>query len=169
MPHQLGHTESFFAKRTFPITLICDQVVFQANIGSIFRIAEAFGVEKIIFIGKNLALTPRKIGKTSRSTHLMVPYEIIETVEEAVQYLQQNDLNIIALEVTANSRPLRSATIIADKPTVLIAGSEVSGISKELLAAAHQTVYIDMYGTNSSMNVVQAIAIALYELTGKLS
>jgi tRNA G18 (ribose-2'-O)-methylase SpoU len=114
MPHQLSHYETFFTKRIFPITLVCDQIVFQPNIGSIFRIAEAFGVEKIIFIGKNLALTPRKIGKTSRSTHLMVPYEIIETVEDAIQYFQKNDFNIIALEVTINSQSLRSAAITAD-------------------------------------------------------
>ena len=54
-------------------------------------------------------------------------------------------------------------------PIALIAGSEVSGISPELLEAAHQTAHIEMYGTNSSMNVVQATAIGLYELTGKLS
>lgn len=79
MPHQLSHTEFPFSKRSFPITLICDRLTFQPNIGSVFRTCEAFGVEKIIFIGENLALTPRKIGKTSRSTHLRVPYEIIET------------------------------------------------------------------------------------------
>jgi TrmH family RNA methyltransferase len=169
MPDQLSHYETSFIKRTFPITLVCDQIVFQPNIGSIFRIAEAFGVEKIIFIGKNITLTPRKIGKTSRSTHLMVPYEIIETAKDSIQHFQQNDFNIIALEVTANSQPLRFAAITTDKPIALIAGSEVSGISDELLKAAHQTVHIDMYGENSSMNVVQATAIALYELTAKLS
>lgn len=169
MPQQLSHNESFFKQRIFPITLVCDQIVFQPNIGSLFRIAEAFGVEKIIFIGKNLALTPRKIGKTSRSTHLMVPYEVIETPEAAIAHFNDNDYHIIALEVTDKSASLRSSTIPAGRPIALITGSEVSGISPELLEAAHQTLHIDMYGTNSSMNVVQAAAIALYELTAKLS
>lgn len=169
MPQQLSHYESFFTKRTFPITLVCDQIIFQPNIGSLFRIAEAFGVEKIIFIGKNIALTPRKISKTSRSTHLMVPYEVVETPELAVAHLQSNDYHIIALEVTDKSSSLRSAAITSAKPIALIAGSEVSGISTQLLEAAQQTLHIDMYGTNSSMNVVQATAIALYELTAKLS
>lgn len=166
---QLTHTESFFTKKTFPITLVCDNISYQPNIGSLFRICEAFGVEKIIFVGENLALTPRKINKTSRSTHLMVPYEIIEKIEDAIAYLQQNDYQIIALEITTSSTPLKDVKLTPDKPVALIAGSEIDGISSQLLSIAHKTAHIEMFGANSSMNVVQAVGIALYDITGKMS
>lgn len=166
---QLTHNESFFTKKTFPITLVCDNITYQPNIGSLFRICEAFGVEKIIFVGENLALTPRKINKTSRSTHLMVPYEVMQKTEDAIAYLQQNGHQIIALEITSTSTPLKDIKLIADKPIALIAGSEVDGISPQLLSIAHKTAHIEMFGANSSMNVVKAIGIALYDLTGKMS
>ncbi len=169
MPQQLTHSETSFSKRTFPITLICDNIVYQPNIGSLFRICEAFGVEKILFIGENIALTPRKINRTSRSTHLRVAHQVMANSTEALNYLKDNDFEIIALEITDNSIPLQSLQLSTEKQIALIAGSEVHGISPELLQTAHHTAHITMYGENSSMNVVNAVAVALYDITGKLS
>lgn len=169
MPHQLSHSETNFTKITFPVTLVCDAVRYQPNIGSLFRICEAFGVQEIIFIGKDVALTPRKINRTSRNTHLHIPYTVTESPDEAIACLQQNDYEIIALEITGNSKPLQSLSITGDKPIALIAGGEVSGIGERLLKIAHRQVHISMYGNNSSMNVTTAVAIALYHITNKIS
>lgn len=73
---QLNHYTTDFQETKFPITVVCDEVYFQQNIGSIFRACEAFGVEKIIFTGENFILSERKVNKTSRNTHKIVPYEI---------------------------------------------------------------------------------------------
>ncbi|MDR6759980.1 tRNA G18 (ribose-2'-O)-methylase SpoU [Flavobacterium sp. 2755] len=161
---QLTHEENQFERKTFPITLVCDHIYFQQNIGSLFRISEAFGVENIIFLGKDIPLTPRKINKTSRSTHLHVPHQIIEETSELIEYLQQNNFEVIALEITSNSKPLREV-VIPSKKIALIIGSEIDGISDELLKICDQIVHINMFGKNSSMNVVQAASIALYEIT----
>lgn len=161
---QLTHEENQFERKTFPITLVCDHIYFQQNIGSLFRISEAFGVENIIFLGKDIPLTPRKINKTSRSTHLHVPHQIIEETSDLITYLQQNNFEVIALEITSNSKPLREIAI-PNKKTALIIGSEIDGISDELLKICDQIVHINMFGKNSSMNVVQAASIALYEIT----
>ena len=162
---QLTHEENQFQRKTFPITVVCDHIYFQQNIGSIFRISEAFGVENIVFLGKDIPLTPRKINKTSRSTHLHVPHSTIEKTSDLVAYLLQNNFEIIALEITSNSKPLKEVIIPNDQKIALLIGSEIDGISEELLKISHQIVHIDMFGKNSSMNVVQAASIALYELT----
>jgi tRNA G18 (ribose-2'-O)-methylase SpoU len=46
----------------------------------------------------------------------------------------------------------------------LVVGSEINGVSAEILNISNQIVHINMYGKNSSMNVVQATSIALYEI-----
>ena len=165
---QLNHEENQFESKKFPITLVCDNIYFQQNIGSLFRIGEAFGIEKIIFLGKDIPLNPRKINKTSRSTHLHVPYSVIGETDILIDYLLKNDYEIIALEIASNSIPLKEVNIPQDKKMALLIGSEINGISDELLSVAHQIVHIKMYGNNSSMNVAQATAIALYELTNKI-
>lgn len=162
---QLTHEENQFERKTFPITLVCDHIYFQQNIGSLFRISEAFGVENIIFLGKNIPLTPRKINKTSRSTHLHVPHQVIEETTELITYLLENKFEIIALEITNNSKPLKEIIIPENKKIALLIGNEIDGISDELLNISNQIIHINMFGKNSSMNVVQAASIILYELT----
>lgn len=166
---QLTHENNRFNKKNFPITLVCDHVYFQQNIGSLFRIGEAFGIEKIMFIGKDIALTPRKINKTSRSTHLQIPHFIIEETKDAVKLLQENKYEIIALEITSTSKPIQKITASKDQKIALLIGNEIDGISDALLAIANQTSHITMYGNNSSMNVVQATSIALYEISNQLN
>ncbi|PXY46265.1 TrmH family RNA methyltransferase [Flavobacterium hydrophilum] len=164
---QLTHEENQFERKTFPITLVCDHIYFQQNIGSLFRISEAFGVEKIIFLGKDIPLTPRKINKTSRSTHLHVPHTIVKETAELIDHLIENDFEIIALEIASNSKPLKEVVIPENKKIAVLIGSEIDGISDDLLKIADQIVHINMFGKNSSMNVVQATSIILYELTSK--
>jgi len=162
---QLTHEENQFERKTFPITLVCDHIYFQQNIGSLFRISEAFGVENIIFFGKDIPLTPRKINKTSRSTHLHVAHSVIENFNELQSFLLDNDFEIISLEIASTSKPLKEVVIPENKKIALLIGSEINGISEELLKLSHQIVHINMFGKNSSMNVVQAASIALYEIT----
>jgi tRNA G18 (ribose-2'-O)-methylase SpoU len=162
---QLTHEENQFERKTFPITLVCDHIYFQQNIGSLFRISEAFGVENIIFFGKDIPLTPRKINKTSRSTHLHVAHYVIEDYTELHSYLTANNFEIIALEIASNSKPLKEIIIPENKKIALLIGSEINGVSNELLEISNQIVHINMFGKNSSMNVVQATSIALYEIT----
>jgi tRNA G18 (ribose-2'-O)-methylase SpoU len=166
---QLTHENTSFKKKNFPITLVCDHIYFQQNIGSLFRIGEAFGIEKIIFIGKDIPLTPRKINKTSRSTHLQVPYTIIDETESAIDYLLKKKYEIIALEIADSSIPVNEVKVNNNQKIALLIGSEIAGISESLLSIANQITHITMYGNNSSMNVVQATSIALYEITNKLN
>ena len=165
---QLKHEENQFKQTQFPITLVCDNIYFQQNIGSLFRIGEAFGIEKIIFSGKDIPLNPRKINKTSRSTHLHVPYTVIEENEALINYLQENNYEIISLEIASSSKSLKEVVLPVNKKTALIIGSEINGINEALLKISNQIVHIDMFGQNSSMNVVQATSIALYEFTSKM-
>ena len=165
---QLTHANTHFEKRSFPITLVCDHIYFQQNLGSLFRIGEAFGIEKIIFIGKDIPLTPRKINKTSRSTHLQIPHSIKEETIEAIALLQE-EYHIIALEITSTSNPIQQLSVPKNKKVALLIGNEIEGISPDLLAIANQITHITMYGNNSSMNVVQATSIALYEISNRMN
>ena len=165
---QLNHESVPFRNQEFPIILVCDTILFQPNIGSLFRISEAFGVEKILFLGIGNQMNPRKINKTSRSTHLHVAHELFETKEALSDYLTSNDFEIIALEITSESKPLAEVEIPKNKKIALLIGNEIDGISETFLKKSHQVIHIEMFGKNSSMNVVQATGIALYELTKKI-
>ena len=164
---QLTHYNTNFNKKTFPITLVCENVTNAANIGSLFRIADAFGVEKIIFCGDSIPLG-RKMTKTSRATEKVVKHDISQDASEVVSILKAENYQCIALEITEDSLPIHAFQFSDKKPIALIIGDENFGVSDPILKACDHTIHINMFGQNSSMNVVQATNIALYEITKQL-
>ena len=164
---QLTHYNNTFQKRKFPIILICDNVTNAPNMGSLFRTADAFGIEKLILCGKHIELG-RKMTKTSRATEKVVDYEISESASNVVTDLKTKGYQIISLEITHSSQSLHSYAFSTEKPMVLVVGDENFGVSEAILKNSDAIVHIDMFGQNSSMNVVQATNIALYEMTKQL-
>ncbi len=165
---QLNHYNSNFKKQKHPITLVCDNVTNAPNIGSLFRIADAFGVEEIIFCGTDIPLGKR-MKKTSRSTEKYVNHSITENIETIIKTLKANNHYLIALEIAEKSQPLIDFKMQTNLPITIIIGDENFGISETILQQVDAIVHINMYGNNSSMNVVQAASIALYEITKQLN
>ena len=164
---QLTHYNTNFEKQKFPILLVCDNVSNAPNIGSLFRTADAFGIEKLILCGEDMSIG-RKITKTSRATEKVVDYEIQESASEVINNLKNIGYQIISLEITTESKPIHSIKFSKEKPLVLIIGDENFGVSETILEQSDEVIHIDMFGQNSSMNVVQATNIALYEITKQL-
>ena len=161
---QLNHYNTSFIKKTFPITLVCDNISNAPNIGSLFRTADTFGVEKLMLCGENISLG-RKTSKTSRATEQVINYEIVDDASQYITNLKKSDYTIVSLEITNDSIPLHSFNFNLEKPIVLCLGDENFGISEDILKRSDAVLHIDMFGQNSSMNVVQAATIALYEIT----
>lgn len=164
---QLDHYSTKFTKRTFPITVVCENITNAANLGSLFRTSDAFGIEKLILCGQSISLG-RKMTKTSRATEKIVNYEICDLALKAIKDLISKGYNIISLEITDKSKSINECKFSNERPIALILGDENLGISEEILDLSDSIIHIEMYGNNSSMNVVQAANIALYEITNQL-
>lgn len=162
---QLSHFDKKFRKKQSPIILLLDNVAGEANIGSIFRIADAFNVEKIVFLGTAPNLESRRLQKTARNTHKTVAFETIENAEDFCRNIK-NKYQLCALEITSESVPMETFELSEEKEgVILLLGNEISGIQEELLEISEQQLHINMFGNNSSMNVAQACGIALYEIS----
>ena len=164
---QLDHYTSIFKKRKFPITIICDNVINAQNIGSLLRASDAFGIEKIYFCGSNIPIG-RKMTKTSRATEKVVDFEVAENAFNIIKEFKNKGFQIIALEITSNSKAITEVSFTNHQPIILVIGDENFGISDDILKLSDNTIHINMYGQNSSMNVVQATTIALYEITKQI-
>ena len=60
--------ESQYLQRKFPLTLVADGLQSPANIGSLFRVSEAFGIEKIYFCNSLINFDSPRLKKTARSS-----------------------------------------------------------------------------------------------------
>lgn len=164
---QLTHYNTNFKKQKFPIILVCDNVTNAPNIGSLFRIADAFGIEKLILCGADIQFG-RKMAKTSRATEKTVNYEINNDASKIVKDLKNKNYQIISLEITSESKPIHNFKFSTKNPIALVIGDENFGVSENILKQSDTIIHIGMFGKNSSMNVVQATNIALYEITKQL-
>lgn len=165
---QLTHTDHRHSDKRFPLSIIADNLANPLNVGSLFRLCDALGIEKLYLCGDTATPPNNKIKKTSRSTENHVDYEIHENAVELVTSLKSKGSHIISLEITNTSVDIGSdvfkSALLDERPICLIVGSENSGVDKALLTRSDLTVHIPMIGNNSSMNVVTAAAIACYEI-----
>jgi len=164
MRKQLEHKEVPFKTKEFPIVLFCDQIHSPANQGALFRIADSFGISKIVFYASNLDVSSTRLKRTARNTQNTVVFQEYDSLDVFDQF---SDYVKIGIEVTNSSIPIRELSIknSETKPILLVVGNEKQGISKEVLKHLDKCTHIPMYGVNSSMNAVQATAISLYCIT----
>ena len=169
---QLIHENHKTSSITFPLHIVASDINSPLNIGSLFRLCDALGIEKLYLCGSSATPPGTKINKTSRSTEKYVDYESGLDAATLITRLKNENFIIIALEISSTSLALNDSEFISrldkDKPVCLVLGSEKSGISDELLALTDMTTHIPMFGHNSSMNVISAASIASYCIINQL-
>lgn len=157
------------------IIVIAHNIRSAHNVGSIFRTAEGFGVEKVIISGytpypmmnpdARLPHIARKIDdqihKTALDAERFVPFVLY--VLPPFEELRSQGYRIVALEQDVTSISLKDYQT-PDKVALLI-GEEVHGIAPELVKQCDDIIEIPMSGKKESFNVSVATGIALYQLS----
>jgi len=146
-----------------PVYLMLHNIRSMWNVGSLFRTADAAGVEKMIITGYTATPPRREIDKTALGAQECVKWEYCSDPIEAVLRLKAGGVRICGLEIAERSRPYTMAAV-DDFPLCLIVGNEVQGIDDELLAHCDDVFEIPQYGTKHSLNVAVAAGVALFEL-----
>ena len=165
---QLNHRQHHAINKKYPVCFLAHDIDVPMNVGSLFRIADALGIEKIYLSGSSLVPPNTKIRKTSRATEKFVPFSYEENPLDIINKLKSEGCTIISLEITTSSIDIGELFLKGIEKICLILGSERSGVSQELLNASDFTVHIPMMGGNSSMNVATACSIATYEITRRI-
>ena len=145
-----------------------DNISSPANLGSIFRLADAFNIQKLVLCGEPVDLDSNRLKRTARSTVKNVEYEQCDDAVEFCRERKAEGYALCALEITRDSIALDSIEYSGFSKMVLILGNENSGIDEKILQLSVRKIHIEMFGKNSSMNVAQAAGIALFEITKSL-
>lgn len=156
------------AKRN-PIYFVLDRIVDTYNIGSLFRLADATGIEKMYLCGEMEYPPSSRIHKAAVGTENWVSWEKCGSTLETVRKLKKKGVQIIAIEQNKKSTDYRLLT--AKKihfPVALIAGNETEGIEDEILKEADIIVELPMYGINKSFNVWGSTAVVVYKVLESL-
>ncbi len=169
MQKQLSHSEfkQIQKQNSNDIIFVLDNLEHEENIGSAFRLADAFNIRKIIIISKS-PLDFKKINKTARGTEKSVEYSIFGNEQDVLNEVLKLDYTPVNIEITSTSKPLREVDFGSLKKVALIVGNEKYGVSEKFLEQVLLSCHIDMYGKNSSMNVSTSLAIAVFKVSEDL-
>lgn len=150
-----------------PLYLVLDRIIDTYNIGSLFRLADAIGAEKIYLCG-NMEYPPSsRIHKAAVGTEQWIPWEKKDSTLEAITELKKEGIQIIAVEQSINSIPYSS--LKPRFPCAIVVGSETGGMSKEVLENSHVIVELPMFGINKSFNVWGSAAVVAYKVLESLN
>jgi tRNA G18 (ribose-2'-O)-methylase SpoU len=149
-------------------SLILHDLRSNHNVGSIFRTADAIGIDKIYLTGYTPAPRDRfgrvnkEIAKTALGAERSVPWEYVADIFELIKKLKSENCQILALEQAENS--LDYKVIKLTEPAAIIVGNEVKGVDPAILRECDQIVEIPMRGGKESLNVAVASGILLFRL-----
>lgn len=145
------------------IVLVLDNVRSAHNVGSAFRTADAFGIDKI-YLGGICPVPPSpELRKVALGAEEVVPFEHVSDVVELAHRLQGEGYTVIAVEQTVNSVKLDEFRPGPGR-YALVFGNEVAGVQQEVVDACDFALEIPQKGTKHSLNVSVSIGVVLWGL-----
>jgi 23S rRNA (guanosine2251-2'-O)-methyltransferase len=144
------------------------------NVGSIFRTADAAGVEKIYLCG----ITPPPLdrfkevrpdfAKVALGAENYILWESAKTTAGVIKQLKKEGYKIFAIEQSKRSMPYYSVASLGllgtDARIAIIVGNEVKGLPPAVLRASDHILEIPMMGKKESLNVGVAFGIVVFGL-----
>ncbi|MEK7670518.1 MAG: RNA methyltransferase [Bacteroidota bacterium] len=157
-------TDEVETAERIPVTVVVDNVRSLYNVGSIFRTSDGAMIQRLVLTGYTPQPPRKEIEKTALGATISVPWEYVKNPVDAIHSLKEQGFKICCLELTDRSQPYY-AMHSTDFPLGLIIGNEITGISKDIVAASDFAVEIPMFGVKQSLNVAVAYGVAVFELS----
>lgn len=146
------------------VVVVMDNIRSLHNVGSLFRTTDAFALEAVYLCGITGKPPHKEITKTALGSDMSVEWKHYPDTMEAIAELKQQGYTIAGLEQTEGSTLLNEWEIKPNEKIALVAGSEVDGVSQEVVNACDILVEIPQHGTKHSLNVSVATAVALWHI-----
>ena len=145
------------------VVMVLDNIRSAHNVGSAFRSADAFKVDKLYLCGICACPPSAEIHKSALGAEESVDWEHFDDTMTAIQKLKKEDYLIVSIEQTCNSISLENFHKETGKKYAFIFGNEVDGVSQEVVDASDFVLEIPQFGTKHSLNVSVSMGIVLWQ------
>jgi tRNA G18 (ribose-2'-O)-methylase SpoU len=161
--------DQFKEAEKLPVAILLDNIRSLHNVGSAFRTADAFRIEKIFLTGITGTPPHREIHKTALGSTDSVAWEYAEKPEEVSKKLKNEGYEIIIIEQTSESIPLQKFNPEKEKKYCLVFGNEVHGVGEPVIELGDVAIEIPQSGTKHSLNISVCLGIVVWEIFCKLN
>jgi len=156
--------EEFQRAAKTPLVLVLDNVRSGLNVGSAFRTADAFALERVLLCGITAQPPHREILKTALGASETLPWRYFPQTRSAVEALKEEGFAVWGVEQTDASLPLQEFHWQPGKKYALVFGNEVRGISEDILPLLDGCLEVPQFGTKHSLNIAVCVGIVAWEL-----
>lgn len=158
-PERFHRIRAVLERRQPDLTVLLENVHKPHNFAAVLRTADAVGL-----LRAHAVVTDRKLRTSlvsASGADKWVEVELHETTSRAMAAFEDQGLQILAAHPTATAVDYR--TIDFTRPTAVVFGQELEGLSPVALDAAAEAIQIPMAGFVASLNVSVAAAVVLFE------
>ncbi len=154
--------EEYKEVKKLRVTVVLDNVRSEMNVGSVFRTADAFLIERICLCGITPQPPKAEIHKTALGAEESVAWQYYPTTLAAVEQLKAEGYRICSIEQVHDSVSLDQYVIEPGRKTAIVLGNEVKGVSQEVVDASDVCIEIPQHGTKHSLNISCCAAIVMW-------
>jgi tRNA (guanosine-2'-O-)-methyltransferase len=146
-------------RRQPDLTVIMEGVHKAHNLAAIARSCDAVGIGRIHAVSEDTGV---HLGhKKASGTEKWVDVRVHATIESVCQQLQDEKFTIVAACIEADAKEYDQVDYT--RPTAIVVGNELDGLTVRALDAADCIIRIPVYGMVKALNVSVATALILYE------
>lgn len=158
-PERCARLDAVLAMRQPDLTVFAENLHKPRNFSAMVRNCDAVGINEMHVLPGEDDL--RKHWKTSQGAEKWMCIKTHESPEQACRHLKSDGFHLVAAHLSDVAIDYREVDYT--RPTALVLGTELFGVSERTLACIDQQISIPMMGVSQSLNVSVACAIVLYE------
>lgn len=157
--------EVFKNQNKFPVIIVLNDIRSLNNIGSFFRTADAFNIEKIYLCGITATPPHRDIQKTALGASETVDWEYRENINDLIQEFKEQGILVASIEQTEQTVFLHQIDTLPKQKIALVFGNEVDGVNQSVIDASDYIIEIPQFGTKHSLNVSVCAGVVMWEFS----
>jgi len=144
------------------IVLVLDNIRSAHNVGSAFRTADSFKIDKVWLCGICAVPPSAEIHKSALGAEDSVDWEHVDDTMTAMERLKEDGYIVISAEQTVGSVMLDEFRPEKGRKYAIVFGNEVSGVRQDIVDASDMVLEIPQYGTKHSLNVSVSMGVMLW-------
>ncbi|MBR2083530.1 MAG: RNA methyltransferase [Muribaculaceae bacterium] len=156
--------EEYKEVKKLRVTVVLDNVRSEMNVGSVFRTADAFLIERIFLCGITPQPPKAEIHKTALGAEESVDWQYYPTTLDCINQLKEDGYRICSIEQVHDSVALQDFVVNNEQKTAIVLGNEVKGVSQQVVDASDLCIEIPQQGTKHSLNISCCAAIVMWHV-----
>ena len=146
------------------LILVLDNIRSAHNVGSAFRTADSFKIDKIYLCGICAVPPSAEIHKSALGAEDSVQWEHVDDTMDAIRRLKDQGYTVVSAEQAVDSVMLDRFIPSKDERYAVVFGNEVAGVRQDVVDASDMVLEIPQFGTKHSLNVSVSVGVILWHL-----